>query len=182
MIVSSTSKPKASTSGRTPFPAQSSAQQFAALRLAASLGQIVGLMMRTPQHRHAFLADLEWLVVPAIVSNQFALHEELDPRTGVRLPVAALLWANVSEVVDARLTANPAVRPRLKPEEWVSGATPWLVDVVGDPQFVGPFVKSIVERRFKAAGLKTYSRGPDGRATVAVLRADGATIAQQAKG
>ncbi len=165
------STPAAAAAAAVASAPASSVKQLAAMRLAASLGQIVGLMMRAPQHRQAFLGDLDWLVVPAIVSSQFAVHEAHDPRSGVKLPVAAVMWARVSEDVDARLSANIGVRPRLKPEEWTSGSIPWLIDVVGDQNTVGPLVKALVEQRFKATGLKTYARGADGKPTVTVLQA-----------
>ena len=44
-------------------------------RLAATLGEIVSVLMRSPQHRHVFLADLEVSVLPALATGQFALAE-----------------------------------------------------------------------------------------------------------
>lgn len=181
-----TATPRAATTPAngavTPAAAQASnIKQLAVMRLSASLGQIVGLMMRAPQHRQAFLGDLDWLVVPAISSNQFAVHEATEPRSGVKLPVAVVLWARVSEEVDARLVANIGKPPRLKPEEWTSGSIPWLVDAVGDQNAVGALVKALVEQRFKATGLKTFSRGADGKPTVTVLRTPSETAEQQKK-
>ena len=165
------STPASTTASATTPAPSSSIKQLAAMRLAASLGQIVGLMMRTPQHRQEFLGDLDWLVVPALVSNQFVVHEALDPRSGIKLPVAAVLWARVSEEVDARLTASIRNRPKLKPDEWTSGSIPWLIEVVGDQKTVRTLVKALVEKRFKETGLKTYARGADGKPTVTVLQA-----------
>jgi hemolysin-activating ACP:hemolysin acyltransferase len=44
----------------------SEAVQRAAMhrRMAASFGDIVGLMMQAPQFKHMTLTDLEWLVLP----------------------------------------------------------------------------------------------------------------------
>ncbi|MEO5374993.1 MAG: toxin-activating lysine-acyltransferase, partial [Alphaproteobacteria bacterium] len=33
---------------------------------ASLLGDVAWLMVRSPAHRHLFLADLEWLVLPAL--------------------------------------------------------------------------------------------------------------------
>jgi hypothetical protein len=44
-------------------------------RLAASFGDIVGLMMQTPQFKHQSLTDLEWLVMPALQTGQFMVME-----------------------------------------------------------------------------------------------------------
>ncbi|MBM3539602.1 MAG: hypothetical protein FJX55_17465 [Alphaproteobacteria bacterium] len=35
--------------------------------LTAALGEIVSLLVLSPAHRHLFLTDLEWLVVPAVM-------------------------------------------------------------------------------------------------------------------
>ena len=58
------------------------------LRLSATFGQIVSVLMRTPQHRYAFLSDLEWLVLPAVATGQFSLAEAQDKTSGLSAPVA----------------------------------------------------------------------------------------------
>lgn len=68
------------------------------------LGRVVALAMASPSHRHLFLADLEWLAVPAIMVGQFRLFH----RDGA--PVAFACWAAVSEEVEARLAADEWTR------------------------------------------------------------------------
>src|SRR5262245_41508576 len=58
---------------------------------AAALGEIVSLLVQSPAHRHLFINDLEWLVVPPVMLKQFAIF-----RQGAR-PVAYASWALVSE-------------------------------------------------------------------------------------
>jgi hemolysin-activating ACP:hemolysin acyltransferase len=147
------------------------------LKYAATLGQIVSVMMRTPQHRQTFLADLDWLVLPAIATNQYALNEVTDDATGATLPVAVALWASVSEEVDRRLSANPTGQIRLKAEEWNSGTIPWLVEAVGEPRATGALLKAILERRFAATGLKSIGRDDQGRTVVRVLKSSEAAAA-----
>jgi predicted nucleic acid-binding protein len=54
----------------------STSQQPAALRqVDAMFGQIVKILMRSPQHKQRSLADLEWLVLPAVLSGQFSLAQ-----------------------------------------------------------------------------------------------------------
>jgi len=152
-------------------PPPGSLRELGALQFSATLGQIVVQLMRMPHHRHTFLADLEWLVLPAIATNQFAIHAAPGTANNLNGPAAAVLFASVSAEVDQRLTANPAPRVRLKPEEWASGPIPWLVDVAGDPRTANAIVMGLLEQRFKATGLKTYARGPDGKSGISVLRA-----------
>ena len=166
-----TPEPVGATNDKVPF--QSKVRQLAAARHAITLGQITGIMMRSTQHRFAFLADLEWLVLPALASNQFVIHETLDKASGRKMPAAYILWAMVSPEVDARLCSNPSFRARLKPDEWTSGSIPWLMDVAGNPRLTELLIKTLVERRFEATGIKTYSRGQDGKPIAGVLRATG---------
>jgi cytolysin-activating lysine-acyltransferase len=141
-------------------------------RLSATFGQFVSVFMRTRHCRHAFLADLEWLVVPAIATSQVSVAEAQDKATGLSSPIAVVLWASVSEAVDQRLATTPSQPLRLKPDEWASGTIPWLVEAAGDPRAVQALIKALVEQRFSATGLKTFMRGPTGQPLVHVLRPD----------
>jgi hemolysin-activating ACP:hemolysin acyltransferase len=69
-------------------------------------------LMRTRQHRHSFLGNLEWLELPAIATNRFMVAEHRDSATGISLPAAVVLWAQVSDEVDARLSRSPEQRIR----------------------------------------------------------------------
>jgi hemolysin-activating ACP:hemolysin acyltransferase len=151
-------------------PAAGLKRSIASYKYAALIGQVVTVMMRTPQHRQTFLADLEWLVFPAIANNQYALSEATDRETGASLPVAVALWALVSEEVDRRLTTTQTPPIRLKAEEWNSGSIPWLVEAVGEPRATAALLKALLEQRFGATGLKTIGRDQDGRQLVRTLK------------
>lgn len=43
--------------------------------VSASFGEIVTLLMRSPHYKHYSLSDLEWLVIPALLTNQFLVVE-----------------------------------------------------------------------------------------------------------
>jgi hemolysin-activating ACP:hemolysin acyltransferase len=154
----------------------------AALKFAATLGQIVLVLMRTRQHRLSYLSDLEWLVMPAIATNQFMVAEHRDSNTGLSVPSAVAVWAMVSKEVDARLSGEP-VRPiRLRPEEWVSGTIPWLVEAAGDSRAVGDLLRTLIDKRFPVDGIKTIGRSPDGTPGVRVLRKEVMTSGEQQPG
>jgi hypothetical protein len=40
-----------------------------------TLGQIVAILMRSPQHKERPLADLEWLILPAILRGQYRVAQ-----------------------------------------------------------------------------------------------------------
>jgi RTX toxin acyltransferase family len=88
-------------------------------RMAASFGDIVGLMLQAPQFKHMSLTDLEWLVLPGLATGQFMVMEAVDRSTGATGPLAAALWARVSEEIEQRMVEGAvAGRPfRLAPAD-----------------------------------------------------------------
>ncbi len=88
---------------------------------ASVFAGVTWLMTRSPRHRHLFLADLEWAVMPALQARQFRLFEK-DGR-----PVAFVAWAFVSEEVEGRLKAGGS---RLRPADWRSGDRCWIVELI----------------------------------------------------
>jgi cytolysin-activating lysine-acyltransferase len=150
---------------RTPNPEQ--ARQIAEIEIA--LGQIVSLLIRSAHHKQHSLADLEWMLLPAVLAGQFRIaHAQAQP-SGPRTPVAAALWASVSSEVDQRLSdlSNPL---RLSPQEWRSGDILWLVDTVGDARVVPQLLKHLQETAFKGRDMKVRVRGEDGKTGIGILR------------
>ncbi len=161
----------------TPAPADAPAlsaeelkKRAAASKLvSASFGEIVSVLMRSEHYRSYTLQDLEWLVVPAVLSNQFLLAEARAKGNGFTAPVGVVLWAKVSPEVDQRLTANVAQPIRLKPEDWRSGNIPWLVDAVGPPKLIGGMLQQLHTKVFKGQQVKVRTQGPDGKAVVRTM-------------
>ncbi|WP_316862473.1 toxin-activating lysine-acyltransferase [uncultured Cohaesibacter sp.] len=123
----------------------------------ASVGEAVMLLAWDPKWLHASLGDLEWLVAPAIMANQFMtlrgkVKNKDGEETGATIPLGLALWAKVSEEVDAKLKAQKeAGAPlRLAPQDWTSGDIPWLVLTVG-PEAVR---KSLIDKAREAQGGK----------------------------
>ena len=139
-------------------------------QLSGALGQIITIMMRAKRHQYTFLSDLEWMVLPAITTGQFAIAEQRHKDSGLTSPRAAILWASVSDEVDQRLSANRSGAIRLKPSEWSSGANAWLIDAVGDARAIKMLMDQVLSGPLKTRALKTMVRGPDGKPTVQILR------------
>ncbi len=121
---------------------------------AAALGEIVSLLVQSPAHRHLFLNDLEWLVVPPVMLRQFALFRQ-GPR-----PIAYASWATVSEVVEKRLAAG---QPRLAPAEWRSGDRLWLMDMVAPFGGCDRLFAELRGRVLAGREIKAIRSGPEGR-------------------
>jgi hemolysin-activating ACP:hemolysin acyltransferase len=90
--------------------------------LDAALGAIVALLARAPGYKDMKLADLEWLVMPALAAGQYRITETKPSETVRGGVAAALLYARVSVEVAARLDASKTHPVRLSAEEWTSGA------------------------------------------------------------
>ncbi|MGD9784623.1 MAG: toxin-activating lysine-acyltransferase [Hyphomicrobiaceae bacterium] len=145
--------------------------------IAASFGGIVTLLMRSPEYRHLTLADLEWLVVPAMVHRQFALMDSQLAKSETTAPVAVALWANVSQEVDERLSRELDKPVQLSPAEWKSGDIPWLIAVAGEKQAIGALLRALVTDRFKFAAPKMRVRDGGGVTVVGHIHPSAATPA-----
>lgn len=56
-------------------------------RMMAAFGEAVSVLMRSEAHRHQFVADLEWLVLPAIAAGQMSMMDAQSKTIGFTQPV-----------------------------------------------------------------------------------------------
>ena len=85
------------------------------------LGPVAWLMMNNPTTRHAFVADLEWRVMPPLVLDQAKLYLQGEVAT------AFVTWALLSDAVAERYARPPF---HLAPGDWKSGDKVFLVDLI----------------------------------------------------
>jgi hemolysin-activating ACP:hemolysin acyltransferase len=141
----------------------------ASKRLVAAFGEIVSLLMRTPDYKNRPIGDLEFLVVPAVAAGQFTLAEAQLKANGLIQPMGAILWARVSDDVDRRLTADPSQPIRLNAAEWTSGEHIWLVEAVGEARVVQVMLQRMAGSVWKDRHVKLRARGKDGAMMIATL-------------
>ena len=128
--------------------------------VASSLGEITWLLSQSPNHRHSlFVADLEWLVMPALMHGQFRLFHAEGKPAGVAL------WAFVTEVVEQRLAGGG----RIAADDWRGGDRVWLVELVapfGNQEAMLEDLRTtaLADRRFRF--IRTH---PNGRREVVEL-------------
>lgn len=134
-----------------------------AKQLSSSFGDIVSMLMRSETERKRTLADLEWMVIPAMQTGQFAVAEAQSKETGVVTPMAVVLWAMVSEEIDKRLTAGLNQPLKLDPPEWRSGDIPWIVAAFGDNAVVGQLFEQLAKNVFTKMPAKLRARDKDGK-------------------
>jgi len=144
---------------------------------AQRFASIVAVLMRDTNFRQMPLADLEWLVIPAVMSGQCRLAHSPPPgrasgkQPDVMLPVAVALWASVSDEIDARLSASLDRRAILKPNEWTTGSNVWLLAVAGDKRAIPTFLKQLEAQDFEGKTAKVRARGANGSIEVLTLAA-----------
>jgi hemolysin-activating ACP:hemolysin acyltransferase len=135
-------------------------------QVTPALGKIIAVLMTSPPHRAMTLETILTQVMPCIGANQFLVADAkmggTDDKKEVTSPVALVLWANVSEAVDKRLSADPAKPTVIAPKEWKSGSIPWVIEAVGPPQLVEAMLKQLVSGPLKGQSLKFRRRNKDG--------------------
>ena len=168
-------------------------------RFAQGFARVVAVLMRDPNFRTMPIADLEWLVLPAVMSGQFRVAEApasllgRDRRPdkgsdkaqargqakeqakaqaqagGVLVPVAVALWARVSNEIDAELAGNLERPVRLTPSQWASGDNVWLVAVAGDRRALPKLIDRLAQAELKGRRIKMRVRGPGNMVVVKTL-------------
>ncbi|WHU01957.1 toxin-activating lysine-acyltransferase [Sphingomonas sp. NIBR02145] len=89
------------------------------------LGEMTWLLTQSPLHRGLAIGDLEWLVMPALLNEQFYIFRDGDR------PVGLALWARTTAEGEAKLQRG-MIEPenRLTMDEWSKGDRLWLVDLI----------------------------------------------------
>lgn len=103
----------------------SKAGQTSGLTVSHFLGEMAWLLSQSPLHRTLAIGDLEWLVMPALIHQQFYVFRDGDR------PIGLALWAQCDEAAEAKLERG-MIEPenRLTLEEWTGGTRTWLVDLI----------------------------------------------------
>ncbi|PSJ40783.1 toxin-activating lysine-acyltransferase [Allosphingosinicella deserti] len=101
------------------------AENGGAVTISHLLGEMAWLLTQSPLHRALAIGDLEWLVMPALIHQQFYLFRDGDK------PIGLALWAKCTPAAEAKLERGMiAPENHLTLEEWTSGDTVWLVDLI----------------------------------------------------
>lgn len=125
------------------------------------LGEVAWLLSQSPGHKHFAIADLEWMVMPPILLEQFRVFH------GDEHPLGFALWAYLSEDAEARLTAtvDAGGGARLRPDDWKSGDRLWLVELVApfataENKLTEAMVADLIQNVFGEKAFKFHSLDP----------------------
>ncbi|MFM9941139.1 MAG: toxin-activating lysine-acyltransferase [Hyphomicrobiaceae bacterium] len=133
---------------------------------AAALGELTSLLIRSPEHSQYTIADMEWLVVPAVLNRQFLIVRAQSPGEQTPLPGAAVMWASVSDEFDAMFKQNPGQRFTLTAEQRNSGDNIWITDVVGVPMIWNRALDEMRDTVFKGKKVAMSRKEADGTMSV----------------
>ena len=114
------------------------------------MGRIVWLMLQSEAHKHLFLTDLEWRVLPPVLLKQFRLFR----KDGA--PIGYAAWAYLDDGTDARIRAGDL---KLQPEHWRSGPNLWLLDLIAPFGGDEVMIKELSEKVFKGKKFRTLISG-----------------------
>lgn len=81
-------------------------------------------MTQSPRHGGLPIAELTWMLMPAIANRQFHLFHEGDR------PVGAAIWAMLDETNEQKLTDGTFHPPQADASDWTSGDRCWLIDLI----------------------------------------------------
>ncbi len=162
-------RPAAEPTGAPEFSPQQIAGAVSKL-ISATIGDCAVVFSKSPAHKHYSLADIEWMILPAVVSGQVYVAEAQHKEIGARVPVAVVLWARVSAETDQRLTASSGQKIRLRPDEWQSGDILWIIDVAGDPQAIESALRQLAVTVFKDRPAKLVMADAHGKPSIAYLQ------------
>ena len=137
------------------------------------LGEMTWLLTQSPLHRALSIGDLEWLVMPALLNEQFYLF-----RDGQQ-PVGLAMWAKCTPEAVAKLDRG-MIEPenRLTLEEWTSGDQVWLVDLIApfanaENRHREVMIADLISKPLKGVEFRFHQTDPaTGKRVVQTIAAD----------
>lgn len=126
----------------------------AAKKVSEVLGEITWLMSQSPLHKQFFISDLEWFVMAPVLLQQFRLFYDKDK------PIGVVFWATVNDEVEERLESGTS---RLRPQDWKSGNSLWVVEVIAPFGGSEEMVRDLKTKVFAERTLKVLVSNAQGR-------------------
>lgn len=138
------------------------------------LGHVAWLMTQSQLHRHLFVTDLEWLVMPALALNQFRIwHGPAQQTGGVpasqvqgnKMPIGFASWGYLDEEAEARIKQGIK---QLRVTDWNGGEALWLIDMIMPFGGAEKAVQELKSTMFKDRTIKSLQPSPSGEGIAVV--------------
>jgi cytolysin-activating lysine-acyltransferase len=123
-------------------------------------GSISWLMLQSAAHRHMFISDYEWLIMPALQLKQFKIIRQDN------MPIAYVSWAYINEETETRIKQGA---PKLAPREWNNGNRLWIIDVIAPFGGGLQILQKLAEADFKDKQVNLLRPRKDGKGIEGVL-------------
>ena len=136
---------------------QTQAETQRPLDKISAVGHAVWLMTQSPLHKHLFITDMEWLLLPPVAAGQFRLWRKDN------LPLAFASWAFLNEETEQRMIAG---QNRLAPGAWKSGDRLWLMDLIAPFGGKEEVLKELKEQVFPGRTIKSLQPDAEGKMRV----------------
>lgn len=136
------------------------------------LGDITWILTQSPMHKHFALSDLEWMVMPPLLLEQYRIFRDDNHK-----PVGVAFWAYLTPEVEAKLQAG---QTRIMPQEWAVGAkldpergmrateggNLWLMEMICpghtlENKLADRCLVDLMETVFKGKAFKCYQHDPE---------------------
>ena len=127
------------------------AQSLKVLQRLPAMGPVIMLYLQSSHRRYQFIGDLEWLLLPPLVTGQCKLYMKKE------YPISFISWAFLDEAAEKRLFANGG---KLRPEDWKSGDRLWLMDVVAPFGGVENMLRDIQKNEFPGQVVRLLAPDP----------------------
>lgn len=138
----------------------------AGIELDKTLGMAIRVLSQPNEYNGYQLKDLGWFLFPALQRRQFIIAQ------GKRGPAGLVLWANVSDEVDARFRDAPNQPLRLEANEWQSGQHYWVIAAVGEDKVIRALLGQLSEGPFKGRSFCMRVRNNDGTYRIISVKTD----------
>lgn len=135
-------------------------------QLQAAFGQIAVLLTRTPRFQSLPNAVLGTAIIPAVGTGQFLIAEGRNQKPGRAGPFAVLLWAEVNQQVDDRLTRDRGQLLQLAEADRKSGDIVWITVAVGEQRLVSQMIERLRATNFKGRPVKLFADDADSPLTL----------------
>ncbi|MDR3088962.1 MAG: toxin-activating lysine-acyltransferase [Desulfobulbaceae bacterium] len=127
------------------------AQSHQLLKRLPAFGPVLMLYMQSAHRRLHFIADLEWLLLPPLMSEQCKLYMKKE------YPISFVSWAFLNEETERLMLAAGG---KLRPADWKSGDRLWLIDIVAPFGGVETMLDDIRKNHFPERTIRLIAPDP----------------------
>ena len=127
-------------------------QAMELLRRLPAFGPVIMLYLQSAHRRFQFISDLEWLLIPPLMSRQCKLFMKKS------YPFAYVSWAFLNEEAENRLVLNGG---KLRPQDWKCGGRLWLMDIVAPFGGADRVLADIQENEFPGRTIRLLVPDPE---------------------